>query len=65
MAGRWGGAAGRRRRDDGERAARLRHPVEQRDAVGVQGSTGYDNVAVRYLATIHIAGINEWLRPHG
>ena len=30
-------------------------------------STGIDRlrqVAVRYVATIHIAAINEWLRPH-
>jgi transposase len=26
-------------------------------------ATRYDKLAVRYEATIHIAAINEWLRP--
>jgi hypothetical protein len=26
-------------------------------------ATRYDKVAVRYQATVHIAAINEWLRP--
>jgi len=28
-------------------------------------ATQYDKLAVRYEATIHIAAINEWLRPDG
>ena len=28
-------------------------------------ATRYDKLAVRYEATIHIAAINEWLRPDG
>ena len=27
-------------------------------------ATRYDKLAVRYQATVHIAAINEWLRPH-
>jgi transposase len=27
-------------------------------------ATRYDKLAVRYEATIHVAAINEWLRPH-
>jgi transposase len=27
-------------------------------------ATRYDKLAVRYEATVHIAAINEWLRPH-
>ena len=27
-------------------------------------TTRYDKLAVRYEATLHIAAINEWLRPH-
>jgi transposase len=27
-------------------------------------ATRYDKLAVRYEATIHIAAINEWLRPN-
>jgi hypothetical protein len=26
-------------------------------------ATRYDKLAVRYQATVHIAAINEWLRP--
>ncbi|GLZ13797.1 hypothetical protein Acsp04_40320 [Actinomadura sp. NBRC 104425] len=26
-------------------------------------SPGFDELAVRYQATVHIAAINEWLRP--
>jgi transposase len=26
-------------------------------------ATRYDKLAVRYEATVHIAAINEWLRP--
>jgi len=26
-------------------------------------ATGYDKLAVRYEATVHIAAISEWLRP--
>jgi transposase len=27
-------------------------------------ATRYDKLAVRYEATVHIAAINEWLRPY-
>jgi transposase len=27
-------------------------------------ATRYDKLAIRYQATIHVAAINEWLRPH-
>jgi transposase len=27
-------------------------------------ATRHDKLVVRYLATLHIVAINEWLRPH-
>jgi transposase len=27
-------------------------------------ATRYDKLAIRYEATVHVAAINEWLRPH-
>jgi transposase len=38
----------------------MRHqPAQRHRAV----ATRYDKLAVRYEATVHIAAINEWLRP--